>query len=108
MTQMNKPFTQEELNGVIGLFKVAPMTMFVRGARMVSAAECAQHGFVVITEGGALVDPVPANIFSNRLRNVVNQQWRHGVAGLNSFLNGSAFKYIAVRKALNSGPLSDR
>lgn len=63
MTQMNKPFTQQELNGVVGLFKVAPMTMFVRGARMVSVAECAQRGFVVITEGGALVDPVPANIF---------------------------------------------
>lgn len=63
MITMNKPFTDNQVAAMVDLFKLIPATRFVRGEDMTRLAECYQHGFLVITEGGAVVQPIPTDLF---------------------------------------------
>ena len=63
MITMNKPFTPVQIRAMIDLFKLVPATRFVRNARMTQLFDCFQHGFLVITEGGAIVNPIPTDLF---------------------------------------------
>lgn len=78
---INKPISNTEIRSLINLFKAVPADLFVRGQKMHGVAECASRGFVVITGGGALVDPVPDNLF-----NLINYEY-----GVNAFQLNQTF-----------------
>lgn len=70
--------TKTFINGTIALFKAIPMSAFKREAHMVSAYDCASHGFMVITKGGNLVNEIPCEMFD-----IIDSHYGTDVAAFN-------------------------
>lgn len=60
----NFVFNLQEKQGLAKLFKLMPISAFTRENRMASAYQCMRRGYVFVTEGGNLVNPVPQTVIS--------------------------------------------
>lgn len=56
-------FNDLERAGLIKLFKLVPLSEFVRSQHMRSAYQCMRRGFIVVTEAGNVINPVPVEVF---------------------------------------------
>lgn len=57
-------FSDQEKRSLVKLFRLMPLNAFVRGAEMRSAFQCMRRGFLVTTEAGNVVHPVPRDVFN--------------------------------------------
>ena len=59
----DKSITIDMVAAAMDLFKQVPMSYFTRERHMTPAVECLKRGFVFITDGGSLIDPIPNDLF---------------------------------------------
>lgn len=92
-TNQSIVYSKAEKYGMAKLFKVVPMTMFVRSGDMVSLYQCVRRGFIVATEGGTVVEVIPKTVY-----NLLDQLYGTDALALNNTLHRS-FADLATMSA---------